>query len=121
MEWPRNVAGAKALREFLDEFAAQPITLVFGVMKDKAVADIAAILFPVADHIILTQASNTRAMTPEEILKSVDREVWHGKPVSIADVGKIFERPDDFGLAHDTVLITGSLYLVGEAKKILNN
>ena len=116
-----NVAGAKALREYLDEFVTQPVTLVFGAMRGKDVAEIAAILFPTADHIILTQPSNTRAMTPEEILKSTDREGWGRKPVSIADVIEFFKRPDDVGLTNGIILVTGSLYLVGEAKKILNN
>ncbi|HUQ33313.1 MAG TPA: Mur ligase family protein, partial [Pyrinomonadaceae bacterium] len=56
-----NAAGARALREFLDEFVHAPITLVFGAMRDKDLTEIAAALFPIAHRLILTGAQNPRA------------------------------------------------------------
>jgi dihydrofolate synthase/folylpolyglutamate synthase len=55
-----NAAGARALRDYLDEFAPAPVTLVFGAMRDKDLDEIAATLFPASDNLILTRPT-TRA------------------------------------------------------------
>ncbi|HEX8422997.1 MAG TPA: Mur ligase family protein, partial [Pyrinomonadaceae bacterium] len=49
-----NPAGARALRQYLDEFVALPVTLVFGAMRDKALREIGAALFPAAERLVLT-------------------------------------------------------------------
>src|SRR6185295_14700256 len=50
-----NPAAAQALRNYLDEFVSAPITMMFGAMRDKALNDMAAILFPAARELILTR------------------------------------------------------------------
>ncbi len=63
-----NPAGAWALRSALSTFYEdRPLTVVFGAMRDKAIGEIADILFPLADRVIATQAENPRAASPEEI------------------------------------------------------
>lgn len=107
-----NVAGAKALRTYLEEFISQPITLVFGAMKDKQITEIAEILFPIADKLILTQSENSRSATAEELSKFAKRDFILTENVAEAlAISKNFPE-------HLTCL-TGSLYLVGEAQKIL--
>src|SRR5271157_4038826 len=69
-----NPAGAWALRSTLSTvFADRPITMVFGVMRDKAVSEIAEILFPIAEHVIATHADNPRSATPVEIRQAASR------------------------------------------------
>ena len=63
-----NPASARALRNYLDEFVRQPITMIFGAMRDKALAEIAATLFPLANKLILTELDNPRAATLEALL-----------------------------------------------------
>ena len=62
-----NPAGAQALRAFLDEFVKEPVTLVFGAMNDKRLEEIATILFPAADRLIVTQPDNVRAAGVERL------------------------------------------------------
>ena len=57
-----NPAAARALRDYLDEFVKGPVTMIFGVMRDKALKEMAAILFPAARELILTQIENPRAL-----------------------------------------------------------
>jgi dihydrofolate synthase/folylpolyglutamate synthase len=75
-----NAGGAKALREFLDEFIHQPVILVFGAMRDKDLSEIAEILFPKAARLILTKPDNLRSLEPEELLNFVpdgfDKRNW---------------------------------------------
>ncbi|HYJ90477.1 MAG TPA: folylpolyglutamate synthase/dihydrofolate synthase family protein [Pyrinomonadaceae bacterium] len=114
-----NVGGAKALRAFLDEFVDKPITMIFGAMQDKDVAEIGKILFPKADLLILTKPKNSRALGANEIADAASSEIAD-KPVvltnSVAEaVGEVEKRSTPDAI----ILITGSLYLVGEAKKLL--
>src|SRR6266404_155993 len=63
-----NPDGAWALRSGLSEyFAERPITLIFGGMRDKALGEMAEILFPLADSVILTHAQTARAASAEEL------------------------------------------------------
>ncbi|HEY0404681.1 MAG TPA: cyanophycin synthetase, partial [Pyrinomonadaceae bacterium] len=115
-----NIAGARALRDYLDEFVAAPLTLVFGAMRDKNLAEIAAILFPAARRIILTQPSNPRAATPEMLASVAPRDMEaEATTTLVPDLDEALklalkETPRD-----GIVCVTGSLYLVGEAQSIL--
>lgn len=54
-----NPAGAWALRSTLSwAYEDRAVTMVFGVLRDKAVAEIAEILFPIAERVILTRVDN---------------------------------------------------------------
>ena len=57
-----NPAGAWALRSALSAFYEdRPLTFIFGSMRDKAIGEIADILFPLAERVIATHAENPRA------------------------------------------------------------
>ena len=60
------------------------ITMVFGVMRDKAVREITEILFPIARHVIVTHANNPRSATPDEIRQAAAR-VAAGMDIEEAD------------------------------------
>lgn len=107
-----NIAGAKALRDYLTESVHQPITLIFGAMKDKQINEITEILFPIANKLILTQPDNSRSATAEELSKFAEGDFILSQNVAEAlEIARMF--PDNL------TCVTGSLYLVGEAQKIL--
>jgi len=116
-----NPASACALRDYLDEFAHQPLTLIFGAMRDKALNELAAILFPVAREVILTQLDNPRAATVEELAAAVpsnfDRARLHDAR-SVADALRIARQLTG---ADGLILVTGSLYLVGAVQYNVRN
>jgi dihydrofolate synthase/folylpolyglutamate synthase len=109
-----NPAGAWALRATLSAvYEDRPVTMVFGVMRDKAVAEVAEILFPITEHVVVTQANNPRSATPAEIRQAasrveVDLREASDVPSALAEARRI-AGPD--GL----VVVTGSIYIVGEA------
>ncbi|HEX8250676.1 MAG TPA: Mur ligase family protein [Pyrinomonadaceae bacterium] len=113
-----NAAGAKALAEYFDEFINQPITLIFGAMRDKDLREIARILFPRAEVLIFTRADNSRSMETEELMKFLpedfSRENVH-QTQTVEEALKIAPFLSMKGI----ICVTGSLYLVGEAQKIL--
>jgi dihydrofolate synthase/folylpolyglutamate synthase len=91
--------------------------MVFGVMKDKNISAMAKILFPIAENLILTPVSNSRSADPKEILKFVKKKEKAIIAASAADALSIAKKISGDRL----IVVTGSLYLVGEVKKLLNN
>jgi dihydrofolate synthase/folylpolyglutamate synthase len=124
-----NPAGTWALRSTLsaaypdlqrgDPGIVREITMVFGVMRDKAMPEIAEILFPIADHVIVTHANNPRSASPDEIRQAAAR-VAAGIDIEDAeDVPSALERARKIARAGGLVVVTGSIYIVGEAMRIL--
>ncbi len=124
-----NPAGAWALRSTVsaaypdlesgDSGNGRPITMVFGVMRDKAMQEITEILFPIADHVIVTHANNPRSASPDEIRQAAAR-VAAGIDIEDADdVASALERARKVAGADGLVVVTGSIYIVGEAMRML--
>src|SRR6202162_4584767 len=68
LDGAHNPAGTRALVSYLRRFSKdRRIWIVYGVMRDKAVAEMAQLLFPLAHCVILTAPANSRAMPPESI------------------------------------------------------
>jgi dihydrofolate synthase/folylpolyglutamate synthase len=119
-----NPAGAWALRSTLssaypDSGSGRPITMVFGVMRDKAMQEITEILFPIAAHVIVTRANNPRSASPDEIRRAAAR-VAPGVDIEDAeDVALAVERARKVAGEEGLVVVTGSIYIVGEAMRML--
>ena len=118
LDLAHNPAGAWALRAALSEYAgARSLVLVFGVMRDKAMAEIAEICFPLAEHVIATRAENPRSASPEEIREAAART---GAEVEVAaTVADALVRARQLAPAEGIIVITGSTYVVGEALKAI--
>lgn len=113
-----NPAGAWALRSTLSAcYENRRLIFVFGAMRDKAISEIAEILFPLAERVIATMPDNPRAATAEEIREAATRT---GAEIeSAADVGWAAKRAQELAGANGVIVITGSIYLVGEAMRVL--
>jgi dihydrofolate synthase / folylpolyglutamate synthase len=123
--WPETVldvahnpAGAWALRSALSEcYDDRPLIFVFGAMRDKAISEMTQILFPLADRVIATRPDNPRAASPEEIQQAGSRT---GAEIeAVADVGAALERARGVAGPKTVMVVTGSIYLVGEAMRLL--
>ncbi len=114
-----NIAGAKALKNYFDEFITQPITLVFGVMRDKDLPEIAEILFPKAKNLIFTKPDNPRSMQTADLMKFLPQGFVKDNVYQTETVEKALETGKKISSAEDLICVTGSLYLVGEAQRLL--
>jgi dihydrofolate synthase / folylpolyglutamate synthase len=115
LDGAHNPAGARALRNYLEEFEHGPLTLIFGAMSDKRLDQIAEILFPPADRLILTTVANPRSALLET-LAPLAKQFARGVVIethSSAEAMRvaIAQTPKD-GL----ICVTGSLYLIGELR-----
>jgi len=113
-----NPAGAWALRSALSEsYDDRPLVFVFGAMRDKAISEMTEILFPLATRVIATRPENPRAASAEEIREAASRT---GTEVeTIANVKAALETALAGATGRAVVVVTGSIYLVGEAMRLL--
>ena len=109
-----NPAGAWALRSALSEnFPGRELTLVFAAMRDKALAEMATILFPIAEQVVVTRVANPRAATTHELLQAGSNT---GTPLFAEDsVAGALARARDISKPQGLIVVTGSIFLVGEA------
>jgi dihydrofolate synthase/folylpolyglutamate synthase len=120
LDGAHNPAGAQALRDYLDTFVQRPLTLVFGAMNDKKLDKIAAILFPAASQLILTQPDNPRAANVDALQRLADSILPRQQIVATRSTGEALERARQLTPTGGMICVTGSLYLVGEIKAILS-
>jgi dihydrofolate synthase/folylpolyglutamate synthase len=108
-----NPAGAWALRSALSEsFGERELTLVFAAMRDKAIQEIADVLFPIAEQVVLTHVNNPRAATTAELLQAASRT---GATMYTEDtVAAALAKAHELAQAEGVVVVTGSIFLVGE-------
>lgn len=121
LDGAHNASGARALRSFLDEFVRPPVTLIFGSMRDKDLAEITKTLFPAAAHLILTRSANARSLDVSELRRFVPAEVAQENIIVTDTVEEAIRAARKISSPGGTICVTGSLYLVGEAQKLLNN
>lgn len=114
-----NVSGVKALVEYLDEFEKRPITLIFGAMREKNVTEILDMLTPRAERVIVTESANTRSLSYNELLAKLPVSITRERTFVTDSVANAVEIADTVTPDNGIILVTGSLYLVGEVKKIL--
>jgi dihydrofolate synthase / folylpolyglutamate synthase len=113
-----NPAGAWALRATSSAcYEDRRLIFVFGAMRDKAIGEMAEILFPLADRVIASSADNPRSATPEEIRRAASRtqSEIELRPV----VSEALNRARELAGSDGVIVVTGSIYLVGEAMRVL--
>ena len=113
LDGAHNPAGARALAAYIQRFFLnEPVRIIYGAMRDKAVDEVIGTLFPLATEVILTAPDQPRALNAESLAEVSDHPNLH-IAANIADALRMArDRPM-------TTFITGSLFLVGEARAAL--
>lgn len=121
LDGAHNPQGAETLADFLEnDFARRPVTLVFAAMRDKPVRELLSPLARLVSRFIATEVSSSPRTLSSATLAGVAREIWNP-----ADVLEEKRLPDALALAREVtppdgaILVSGSLYLVGEAVAFL--
>ena len=114
-----NPAGASVLcRAFRENFFYRKLVLIFGVLGDKDYRIMLKKLAPFADRLILTSPKEKRALHPGDMLPVA--KTYTNSIEVIGDSGKALSRAFALAGKDDLICVTGSLYLVGEIKKLWN-
>jgi dihydrofolate synthase/folylpolyglutamate synthase len=115
LDGAHNPSAARELAAFWRQnFAGRRIFLLYGALRDKAVDEIAGLLFPHVAEVIFTEPRTSRAISATQLAEIAAH--YAAASTVIADA----ERALDYALLKakpgDTVFITGSLYLVGQLR-----
>ncbi|PIU41920.1 MAG: bifunctional folylpolyglutamate synthase/dihydrofolate synthase [Candidatus Omnitrophica bacterium CG07_land_8_20_14_0_80_42_15] len=115
LDGAQNGASARALKNAIKRtFKFNKLILILGISNDKDVAGICRELSEISDYVILTKANTPRAEDPTSIKRYINKDSQlTGSVTEAVAFGRKIAKKD--GL----VLITGSLFVVGEARKRL--
>ncbi len=114
MDSAHNPSAMRYLRESLNLFDFERLVLVVGMMKDKDIGGVMRGIAPAADVVIVNKPEVERAAEPEIIAKEARR---YSKNVYIVrDVRKSVQFARNLASRRDLVLITGSVYMLAEAR-----
>jgi len=117
LDGAHNPAGARALVRYLEQHqGGKKVWLIYGAMRDKAVEEVAGILFPAVHKVFLTQVAQPRALSVGVLRTLVDHH--HSCIEVTANTAEAVSRARAEASEADIILITGSLFLVGEAKEL---
>jgi dihydrofolate synthase/folylpolyglutamate synthase len=116
LDGAHNPAGARALAAHIRRFYEdRKLWLVYATMRDKSVDETTGILSGLAAEVVLTQVDLPRALRPEVLV-----DMFDSPRVRVAEtVGAALSLVRGEAAADDLILITGSLFLVGEARRLL--
>ncbi len=116
LDGAHNVDAIRAVRSFVEEYHPRGVHLVFGTMSEKDHAGMLAELAPVSASVTLTRPANDRARDPREMAGANAAPGLVVEP----ELTSALERVRRFGDGR-SILVTGSLYLVGEVKALVGN
>jgi dihydrofolate synthase/folylpolyglutamate synthase len=116
LDGAHNPAGARALAAYIQRYySGRRIWIVYGSMRDKAVEEITGTLFPLASEVVVTAPHFGRALRPEAV-----RVIWPGANIrATEDLAGALALVRAEARYTDAIFITGSLFVVGEARSLL--
>ena len=117
LDGAHNPAGARALAAYIDRFYGhRRVRLIYGAMRDKAIDEISGILFPRAQQVIVTAPQQARALAPDALRDIVGHADLRTAP-TLRDALALVQDASP----QDVIFVTGSLFLVAEARAILTS
>ena len=115
-----NEAGAQALQETMAQhFAGKKILLVAGILADKKIDSIVKFLTKITDHIIVTEPDNPRKLAAEKLAEHVAE--FGAAAEAVSDVEAAVHRAKELADGYDVILFAGSLYLIGDVRRLWRN
>jgi dihydrofolate synthase/folylpolyglutamate synthase len=115
LDGAHNPSAARELATFLVEnLGGRKIIMIFGALRDKAVDEIAGILFPLAGEVIFSEPRTPRSISASQLAEIAGHHAARFK--IIPDAEEALQAALAQAAPSGAVCITGSLYLVGELR-----
>jgi len=112
LDCAHNPSAIRRMLQSLDELKVSIDTLVYSSSKDKDYRTIAKLLFPRAKRLVLTRYGSERACEPETLASLP--EAKRREAIVERNVSSAIERAKEITPAGETILVTGSVFLVGD-------
>jgi dihydrofolate synthase/folylpolyglutamate synthase len=114
-----NGASAMCLKTtLLERFPHHRRVLVFAAKADKDIDGMLEALLPIADQVVITQAVDSRAESPENIAQRALHKGYARPLEIIPSVPPALAAAEAYAGTDGLVFVTGSMYLVGEARSL---
>lgn len=119
LDGAHNPASARVLADAVRDLKKgyRHLVLVIGILMDKDYQGIVSQLAPLADRIIVTKPHYSRALDVGSL--AAEMEVFHRTVGSAETVAEAIGLARQGAAENDLILITGSLYTVGDARAVL--
>jgi len=115
LDGAHNPSAMRSLAQAIgNDFDFEKLILVVGIMEDKDISHILAEIVPLAHKVIYTRPAYYRAANPQHIM-DVAKEFKKDGEVHVP-LSTAIERARELADTKDLIVITGSLFTVGEAK-----
>ncbi|MGH9460112.1 MAG: bifunctional folylpolyglutamate synthase/dihydrofolate synthase [Vicinamibacteria bacterium] len=114
-----NPMGAAALARYFEDHPHSDRVLLYGVLKDKKSARMLDLLAPQFQHLIVTRPPSRRAQDPEVVSRQAERLGF--KATAVDSPEQALAKARRLAGGSGEVLVAGSIFLVGEVKRILAN
>ncbi len=119
LDGAHNVASVRALNTALEDyFPPRRRVLLFAIAKDKDVEGVLNEIVPLAQEIVLTVTGSPRAADPEDLVEKC-KAVTSAPVRTEPDISRAFALARSLVGENEMLVITGSLYLAGEVKRLL--
>ena len=116
LDGAHNPGAARELAHFLEvNFPGRKIWMLYAALRDKAVDEVAGLLFPHATEVIVTAPNTSRAISATQLAEVVGHHAAHY--TVIPDAEHAFEHALSQAAPEDAIFVTGSLYLVGQLRQ----
>nr|WP_231685667.1 folylpolyglutamate synthase/dihydrofolate synthase family protein [Phosphitispora fastidiosa] len=117
LDGAHNLHGSATLKKALTEvFSYRSLILVFGMLGDKEREKVVAMLAPLARAVVVTKPNSPRAGDWEKIADEVRKYV--NEVYLIENIHQAVQKGIEMAGSEDLVCITGSLYMVSEAREL---
>ena len=102
----------------MEYFSYDNLILILGILSDKNIKKMVKIIAPPSDIIVITKPGTERAADPKIIKNEAEKYI---RTVVVKDnVKNALDYAKSIAKKNDMILITGSLYTVGDVKKAIN-
>jgi len=116
LDGAHNPGAARELAYFLEQkFSGSKVWLIYAALRDKAVDEVAGLLFPHAAEVIFTAPRTSRAVSATQLAEIAGHHA--ARFCVIPDAERAFEHALAEAAPEDAIFITGSLYLVGQLRQ----
>ena len=113
-----NIDGIKNLKASIEKyFNYGKMILILGILADKQVVEMVKTIVPLAKKVITVTPHSDRAQLCHELKKVV--KLIQPDCIAIEDYESAFKKGLSFCSESDILLISGSLYMVGDMRKII--
>lgn len=120
LDGAHNIDSMRALERSIQKlFPRRAVVTVFGVSREKEIQPMLEILSRFSKVLIATKSDHPRAQITKRIVEAAKEAVTHSVVIPTSDTREAMDRARRVVGKEDLILVTGSLFLVGEIRRKL--